>query len=154
MILKDDLLLGNIIINPVVKDRWELIRLVIDNGCRNNYIEPEVSENIVQSLYEREEVMSTGVGNFIAIPHCNVDFIDKVKIFLVISSEGINFDSIDGLPAKIIIILIVPVSKKQEHVRTLASIARVLIDDNFKNELLKKTTSEEVTAYFKENLED
>lgn len=154
MILKNDLLLENIFVNPGVEDRWELIDYVINSAVKNNYINPDFKIIIRDALFDREKTMSTGIGNCIAVPHCRCNCVEDIKIFLCISKDGIEFESLDGSPAKVVVFFIVPESKKSGHVNNLAMIARLFMNEDFKNNLILQENPLNVLEFLKTNIKD
>lgn len=154
MILNEKLISQNVIVNPESSDRWDIIAKLIRLAESNDYVPENTSEGLIKALIDREKTMSTGIGNNIAIPHCRVSFVDEVKVLLCISKNGLEFESLDGQPVNLVVMLIVPEDKQTQHVRTLASIARVLMDDSFKQGLIEQPSPESVMDYIKENIND
>jgi mannitol/fructose-specific phosphotransferase system IIA component (Ntr-type) len=79
-----------------------------------------------KKLMERESIGSTGFGDEIAIPHCSLDDIDTFVVGVVISKEGIDFKAMDGKPVKLFMYIIGPRKKRNEHIRILSEISKVL----------------------------
>lgn len=86
---------------------------------------------VFDAIMAREQLGSTGLGNGIAIPHCRVPHCQKIIGALITLSSPIDFDSIDGKPVDLMFILIVPEQKNDEHVKTLASLAKLFNDPDF-----------------------
>jgi fructose-specific phosphotransferase system IIA component len=149
MILSEYLNKSNVIIDTTAKNRWDLIDEMIDIAVKSGDIAQENRETISKSLFEREKSMSTGIGNGVAIPHCNVTSVDDIIIVLATSSKGVDFDSIDGLPVKLAILLLVPKSKLSQHIKTLANIARLMSDDTLRKKLFTVKTAEELIKELK-----
>jgi len=91
-----------------------------------------------------EELGDLRMENGIAIPHCCVDLINETVVALGISREGIEFDSIDGKPTHLIILLVTPKNKTKMHIKTLAEIAKLLNHEASKKMLMEASTSAEV----------
>lgn len=89
------------------------------------------ASEIFNSLMARERLGSTGLGGGIAIPHCRVPFCSDIVGMLITLEEAIDFDSIDNKPVDIIFVLIVPEQKTDEHIKTLAELARLFSDEDF-----------------------
>ena len=136
MILYEHLKKNDILIDTKSKNRWELIQEMVDLAIKNGDIDPREKAHIISALTEREKSMSTGIGNGVAIPHCIVSSIDNIVTIMAISSRGIDFDSIDNIPVKIAILLLVPKSKLSQHIKTLANIAKLMSDEHFREKLL------------------
>jgi fructose-specific phosphotransferase system IIA component len=144
MQLSDNLKKKNILIKTSAKSRWELISDMVNLAVKNNEIAAEHKETIKKALVDREKSMSTGIGNGVAIPHCTTTQVDDIVIIIVINQNGIDFDSIDNLPVKIIILLLVPKNKLTQHIKTLANIAKMMSDENMRNRILSAKTPDKV----------
>lgn len=150
MILSENLHLPNILVNTDVKNRWDIIKGLVSLAVKNTLIPKNAENEIAQALIEREKAMSTGIGKGVAIPHCTIPHIDDIIIMMATSEKGINFDSIDSIPVRIVIMLLVPKSKLTQHIKTLASIAKLMSDDIFKEHLLTFKTGENLLSFISE----
>lgn len=150
MVLTDYLNKKTILINPPVKDRWELIESMLDVAIKNKAVKSEYRETIKKTLFEREKSMSTGIGKGVAIPHCSCPYVDDVVMILALSKKGINFDSIDNLPVHIAILLIVPKDKISQHIKTLANIAKLMSDDALREALSNAKDAQDIIKILKE----
>jgi PTS system fructose-specific IIA component len=150
MILTDYLNKKNIIINPSVKDRWELIEAMLDTAIKNKSLKAEHRDVIKKTFFEREKSMSTGIGKGVAIPHCSCPYVDDVVMIMSLIQKGINFDSIDNLPVHIAILLIVPKDKISQHIKTLANIAKLMSDDSLRELLIGAKDVQDIIKILKE----
>jgi len=82
------------------------------------------SEGIIAALMEREDLVSTGIGHCIAVPHCKTPELDKLMVAVARCKEPVEFGSLDGQPVKIFFLLIAPQSAANTHLKALAKIAR------------------------------
>ena len=126
------------------EDKWDAITQLIDLVVEAKEVEPEHRPKIIEVVFDRERSMSTGMERGIAIPHANSDLIEEVVGAIGISKKGIDFESLDKLPAQLIVLLVIPKDKFQRHVRTLAGIARLFNHDQMANALRNAETAEEV----------
>lgn len=149
MLLLESLSKNSIILKPVSQNRWELIEEMVDLAVKNRDIEPDDREAIIKALVDREKSMSTGIGNGVAIPHCTTPRVSKVIIIMSISQDGIEFDSIDNQPAKIVILLLVPKNKLTQHIKTLANIAKMMSDDSLREKILQLKTQDAIIKALK-----
>ena len=131
-------------------DKWDLISKLTDLLVESDQIAQPVLAHVHQALVDREKSMSTGMENGIAIPHCCVDLINETVVALGISREGIEFDSIDGRPTHLIILLVTPKNKTKMHIKTLAEIAKLLNHEASKKRLMEVSTPSEVLETIKE----
>ncbi|MEJ5361138.1 MAG: PTS sugar transporter subunit IIA [Spirochaetota bacterium] len=150
MVLTDYLNKKTILINPSVKDRWELIESMLDVAIKNKAVKSEYRETIKKTLFEREKSMSTGIGKGVAIPHCSCPYVDDVVMIMALSKKGINFDSIDNMPVHIAILLIVPKDKISQHIKTLANIAKLMSDDTLREALSNAKDAQDIIKILKE----
>lgn len=133
-----ELITPELVLQPLqADDKWQAIsalaRLPVASG---RYADAMVS-TIEQALVTRERSMTTGMEHGIAIPHAAVDGIDDLVAVLGLSPQGVPFETLDGLPARIVVCLIIPRSKKLMHIRTLAEIARLLSRAEVRQQLLE-----------------
>jgi fructose-specific phosphotransferase system IIA component len=109
---------------------------------------------VLDSVLMREKTRSTGIGSGIAIPHGKCKGVKQLYMAFGLAKEGIDFASIDGKPAKIIILLVSPLDQTGPHIQALAKISRLMLDTQFKKKLEKATTPEDVVQIIKEKEAD
>ena len=135
MELGDILSREQIITDLRASDRWEAIDELIDNLVATGKISPQHREAIVAVVKKRESSMSTGIGFGIGIPHASTDLINEVVGSLGRSRKGVNFDSLDNQPVKLVMLFLVPQGQFQKHLHTLANIAKLLHKAEFRQAL-------------------
>lgn len=135
---------SQIVLDLKATDRWMAIEELVNRLALQNYIDPAKQESVVRAVKNREKTMSTGIGFGIAIPHASTEAIEKVTVILARSSTGINFDSLDNQPVKLVVLFLVPAGQYQQHLKTLASISRFLNDRDFREKAEQAKTSEEL----------
>lgn len=111
-------------------------------------------EDLVKVLMERERLGSTGIGEGIGIPHGKVKDLNSLILGFGLSRQGVDFDSMDGLPAHIFFLLITPENSTGLHLKLLARISRILKNDLFKKRLLRANSRDEIYSIIKEEEED
>jgi fructose-specific phosphotransferase system IIA component len=102
----------------------------------------------LKDLYEREELSSTGLGNGIAIPHAKTLAVNTLTIAIGLSPKGIEFDSLDDLPANYFFLILAAPDQSSPHLQALTEIARLTRDQEFCQELLKSSNSADVVKLF------
>lgn len=122
---------------------------MLDLAVRNRHVKDEDKDIIKKALVEREKSMSTGIGKGVSIPHCTSAKVDDVVIVLALCENGIDFDAIDNQPVKISILLLVPRNKLTQHIKTLANIAKIMNNDEMREELLTQQTPDAVIKKIK-----
>lgn len=108
---------------------------------QNNHID---ADELFRQLTARERLGSTGIGEGIAIPHCRNNQVQSTIGVLVTLQEPIDFDSPDDTPVDIVFVLIVPESTTEEHLKTLADLAELMNQPEFRNSLRKAQSNDEL----------
>ena len=126
MKLGDLLKEGQIASGFQARDKWEAITLLVDLLVAQGRLKADLRESVYGALAAREKVASTGMEHGVAIPHASVDGIEDALAALAIAPQGVPFQSADGQPARLIVLLVIPRKAVQKHIRTLAGIARLL----------------------------
>jgi len=116
----------------------ELVNLLADNGCLSD------RGDAFEAVIAREQTRSTGIGSGIAIPHGKCSAAKELVMAVGIAPEPIEFESIDNKPVGIIILLVSPPDQTGPHIQALARISRLMLDEQFKSQLEKAASPEEV----------
>jgi PTS system nitrogen regulatory IIA component len=103
-------------------------------------------EDIIRAILKREFLGSTGIGRGVAIPHTKHNSVERLVGTVAISHKGIAFDSLDGEPVYVFVLLISPQDRPGDHLRALENVSRSLRDDNFVRALRSANTQEEIIA--------
>ncbi|MFD2700293.1 fructose-specific PTS transporter subunit EIIC [Paenibacillus shunpengii] len=103
-----------------------------------------------EMIYKREAESSTGIGGGIAMPHAKTSAVNEPTVVFAKSEAGVDFESLDGEPAHVFFMIAAPEGAGSTHLRTLAALSRLLIDNVFIERLLQTKTPNEVTALFNE----
>ena len=103
-------------------------------------------DKILDSLVEREGLGSTGIGHGVAIPHGRCAELKAPSVALGRTQKDIEFDSIDGKPARLFFLLIAPENGSSEHLHLLAKIARLMKDSATRELLFDAPTPEKMLA--------
>ncbi len=101
----------------------------------------------LQDVLAREGYLSTGLENGLAIPHAKTDGVDGLKIAFGIKKEGVDFESLDGKPAKLIFLVVSPRNTSGPHIQTLAVISRNLKEPATREALIQITSPEEAAQF-------
>ena len=103
-------------------------------------------EDIIRAILKRELLGSTGIGRAVAIPHTKHTTADRLIGTIAISPDGVAFDSLDGEPVHVFVLLISPQDRPGDHLRALENVSRCLRDDGFVKSLRACKTREDVWA--------
>lgn len=117
---------GSVILPLQASDKWQAIRAMAQGMVAMGALPQEDLPAVEAALVAREESMTTGMEDGIAIPHAAVDNIPEVIAVLGIAPDGVEFEALDRKPAQILVCLVIPRAKKLQHIRTLAEIAKLL----------------------------
>jgi len=116
----------------------ELVDLLDANGLLLD------RDNALDAVLTRERIQSTGTGAGIAIPHGKCNAVKELVMAIGIAHEPIEFDSIDGKPVTIVILLVSPTNQTGLHIQTLATISRLMLNEEFRQQLENVTRPDEV----------
>ena len=116
-------------------ERWAAIAELVDILVTSGKVHEAERADVMKSIRQREETMSTGIGFGIAIPHASSDKVPEVVAAFGRSRKGVQFDSLDGQPVFFIVLFVVPKDQFQTHLRTLAAIAKFLNDKAVRDDL-------------------
>ena len=92
---------------------------------------------IFKAVWHREKIMGTALGSSIAVPHARMIEISSPTVIVGLSEEGIDFNAIDGAPAKLIFMLLTPSRDEGAQLQLLADIARVFSDAERRTKALR-----------------
>jgi fructose-specific phosphotransferase system IIA component len=115
----------------------ELVQVITHN---DNVDEPE---EVLRAVREREAVLSTGIGNGVAIPHGKSALVSDLMMAAGRTAKPVEFDSLDGQPVQLLFMLIGPETAAGPHIKALSRISRVLRKDSVRQLLINATTAEE-----------
>jgi nitrogen PTS system EIIA component len=101
---------------------------------------------VFDSLFARERLGSTGLGQGVAIPHGRIKGLKEAVAAFVRVSEPVPFDAPDGQPVSLMIFLLVPEQASQAHLDLLSELAQMLSDKAFRQSLLDAPSAEAVHA--------
>ncbi len=134
-------------------DKWQAIRDLVQHLVAGGRLGVERLEDVLEAVLSREKSMSTGMERGVAIPHAAVDELSSIVacMGLVSSEAGLSFESIDGAPARVVVLLVIPRAQKLLHIRTLADVARVLSKDDVRAALLEAGDSAAAHALLAEH---
>lgn len=130
-----------------VDNKKDLINKLVD------LLEPKVSsgqlEKIREAVFMREEIMSTGIGKELAIPHGKCDSLNEILAAFTVLDNKVDFDSIDNEPVKMVFLLVGPENQSSQHIKLLSRISRLMNSSAFREKLLECEDSNEIYETFK-----
>jgi PTS system nitrogen regulatory IIA component len=141
---------GQIATGFQARDKWEAIDKIVDLIIAQGRLKADQRDAVIAALVAREKVASTGMEHGVAIPHASVDGVEDAVAGLAIAPEGIPFQSADGRPASLVILLVIPRKVVQKHIRTLAGIARLLQYEEMRDALTGARSAREALQVIRE----
>jgi len=144
MLLQDIFTASRIKIDLEAEDKDEVFEELVDHLVRNSGLSGR--NEIIGSIQERESKMSTGIKTGIALPHGKTDAVNGICGAIGISRKGIDYDSLDGEPVFLVILLLSSKNDSELHLRTLKRIAGLLEFSEFYQQILKSESPEKANA--------
>lgn len=129
-------------------DKDDAINKIIELASRSGLMLD--IDKVKECVFEREKLVSTGVGKEFAIPHGKTDEIKDIVAAFAILKNPIDFDSIDLEPVKFIFLIVGKESLLNAHIKLLSRISRLMNKDDFRKRLEEAKSSEEVLKLFKD----
>lgn len=111
-------------------------------------------ESLYAALKAREDIGSTGFNRGIAIPHCQLEGVEKFIISIAVSKKGIHFDSLDKKKTKIFITIIGPKGNSSEHLKLLATTSHILKEPGVVESLIQTATKISLYEEFLRNADN
>ncbi len=105
-------------------------------------------DNVRASVYEREEIMSTGVGHGFGIPHCKTHGVTEIVAAFGKTKEPIEFDALDGNPVNLVFLLIGKDNLVAPHIKLLSRISLLMNKEEFRKNINDAKSSEEIFDLF------
>jgi PTS system nitrogen regulatory IIA component len=144
MTLMDILSPQSVIVGLRGETKEEIIEELVDALAAGATISDR--EKVLQAVLEREKIMSTGIGDGIAIPHGKSDAVVRLAAALGTQKRGVDFEALDGEPAFVFFLLVSPANVSGPHIKALARISRLLKNDEFKKKLISASSAPEIMA--------
>ena len=138
-------------VNLEGKTKEEIIKEMAQLFVKSKVLNSEDLEEFVKEINEREKLTPTGMQDGIAIPHARTPLVKELSLALGISREGVDFESMDGEPSKLIFMIAAPEETKKEHLDLLAEISKLSYEEELVEELKTASTIEEITNKLKKS---
>lgn len=103
------------------------------------------ASDLHNAIYEREELMSTGIGLNLGIPHVRIKTVKDMAVAIALVKNGVDdYESLDSEPVKLVFMIIARDDQHAQHLKFLSQLSTVLKDDEFRNSLLNCNDTEEL----------
>ncbi|WP_424475568.1 PTS fructose transporter subunit IIABC [Oceanobacillus kimchii] len=133
-------------------DKQSVIEEMINNLHKYRVINDV--DTFKEAILNREAQSSTGLGDGIAMPHAKTSSVKEPAVLFAKSSQGIDYDSLDGQPAHLFFMIAVPDGNNDTHLQTLASLSKLLMEPTFVEKLNAASTPEDVQQLFLDEAEE
>ncbi len=135
-----------IILNSELNDKDEIIEALVELASKSGNITN--TSKVLEEVFVRENLMSTGIGNNIAIPHTKSEDIKELTAALITLSKPVNFDSLDGKKVSIVFLILSNSEELGLHIKALSRISRILHNRSFFEDMLNVSKNAEVIELF------
>jgi fructose-specific phosphotransferase system IIA component len=125
----------------------EVINQLVDIVGKSNKVKDK--EKVREAIFEREKIMSTGVGKGFAIPHGKTDAVTDIVAAFAVTREPIHYQSLDAEPVRLVFLLVGRDNLVGPHIKLLSRISRLMSKDEFRKKLLEAQTPQEIVKIFK-----
>lgn len=126
----------------------DTIEEMLKTASAQGYLKDE--EKFKKAIFERESLVSTGIGLGVAIPHAKLEELDKFFIIVGINKEGLDWDAIDRKPVGIVFLIGGPdrSGSKKEYLQIISKIMLLIKNDNRRDALFNAQKKEDVVKLF------
>ncbi len=131
-----------------IPNKEEALRLVARTARACPALAQVDEEAILRALTERESLGSTGFGKGIAIPHCRLEAVQEFVVGVITVPDGVDFASLDGQAARVIVFIVAPARESNDHIRLLSAISQVLQIPGAIDEFLRCRTADALNDSF------
>lgn len=139
MRLSDLLTADAIHLNLRSRTKETVIKSLVKHAAQTHGLD---EKHVLDAVLERERALSTGVGQRVAVPHATLRDLDKAVIVIGRTAQGVDFDSIDGDPVRIVFLLLSPDGDVPLHLKLLSRISRICQKPSLRETLLSATSPE------------
>jgi fructose-specific phosphotransferase system IIA component len=124
---------------------------IIDSMINLVAASPKVLDKakVRKAIFEREKIMSTGVGNGFAIPHGKTDAVSEIVAAFAVTEKPIDYESLDEKPVRLVFLLVGKDNLVGPHIKLLSRISRLMNKEEFRNRLLDMKSTTEILEGFR-----
>ena len=141
------------------------IRIAVPETSKSNIIDTLVDvlaghpsidsiEAVRRAIFDREKMMSTGVGKGLGLPHAKTDAVQETIAAFATTEHPVEFGAIDDVPVRLILLLVGPEADKSQHIKILGRISRLISRDDLRANLIAASTPEDVLRLLKDGEAD
>jgi len=143
-ILEEELVTSNL----PGSNKEDIINAIVDLVSKSKKVKDK--EKVREAIFDREKIMSTGVGKGFAIPHGKTDAVLDIVAAFAVTEEPIDYQSLDAEPVRLVFLLVGRDNLVGPHIKLLSRISRLMNKDEFRKRLLEAKSPQEIVKIFKE----
>lgn len=128
--------------------KTEILNAMIDLAGKSDRVTDK--ERMRSAIFEREKIMSTGVGSGFAIPHGKTDAVQDIVAAFAITGNPIDYQSLDDQPVRIVFLLVGKDNSVGPHIKLLSRISRLMNKEDFRKRLLEAKSPSEILQIFRQ----
>ena len=128
----------------------DVIREMVGSLKAQGAVKAEDEEEVIAAILKREELGSTGIGNGVAVPHTKHPAVDQLVATVAISTDGVDFSSLDGESVFILFLLVSPLDRPGDHLRGLENISKHLRGQDFCSFLKQSDSTDAIWSVLEE----
>ncbi|MEN3037733.1 MAG: PTS sugar transporter subunit IIA [Candidatus Kryptonium sp.] len=136
-----------VIVGLDVSSKEDAINALVDLIAKSEKVKNV--NKVREAVFEREKIMTTGVGKGFAVPHGKTDAVTDIVAAFAITKKPIDYDSLDGEPVRLIFLLVGRDNMVGPHIKLLSRISKLMNDNDFREKLLNVKDAKEVVSLFK-----
>ncbi|OYQ66664.1 fructose-specific PTS transporter subunit EIIC [Aerococcus sp. 1KP-2016] len=142
-VVREELMILDVQANTKAEILDEMVQKLVDTGAVNDFT------SFREAIQKREDTMSTGLGNGIAMPHAKNEAVSKTSVVFAKKEGGLDFESLDGQPAELFFMIAAEGGSADTHLKVLAELSKLLMNEDFIAALKGAETPSAVTGIVK-----
>ncbi len=137
-----------IVTNLPGASKTDILNAMIDLAAKSDRVVDK--ERMRSAIFEREKIMSTGVGSGFAIPHGKTDAVSDIVAAFAITDNPIDYQSLDDQPVRIVFLLVGKDNSVGPHIKLLSRISRLMNKEDFRKKLLEASSPSDILQIFRQ----
>lgn len=126
----------------------ELLEKMVELAARNPHVQDRTK--VQNAIFEREKIMSTGVGKGFAIPHGKTDAVDDIVLSFAVTAQPIDYASMDNEPVRLVLLLVSRDNLVGQRLKLLSRASKVMNNDEAREALLNAKSVQEILDIFRQ----
>jgi fructose-specific phosphotransferase system IIA component len=136
-----------VVVGLDVSTKEDAINALVDIIAKSDKVKN--ANKVREAVFEREKIMTTGVGKGFAVPHGKTDAVTDIVAVFAVTKKPIDYESLDGEPVRLIFLIVGRDNMVGPHIKLLSRVSKLMNDNNFREKLLNAKTPKEVVELFK-----